>query len=541
MLLRILLLAISLLVGAVGAELPRAAPADVGLSQERLDRITQALESSVDQGHVAGAIGVVARKGKIAYWENVGMADREAGTAMADDTIFRIYSMTKPIVSVALMILYEEGRFSLKDEVKQHIPELGGLKVWAAGKEVAPDREMTVQDLMRHTSGMTYGLFGDSRVDEMYNDAGVLSENQSVAQFVEKLSKLPLKHQPGTQWDYSVSVDVQGRLIEVLSGNDLATYMRERVFEPLDMRDTAFRMTEEKSGRFAQAYKKTEDEKGIEPANDGRTKRYYEKTQWYSGGGGLVSTARDYMRFAEMLRNGGELDGIRILLPETVDLMVANQLPAALSGVAQGERPTAIHKDAPGFGFGKRDHHLGFRGVYSADMHFDDVEVDPADVLVPAGGFRRLMEAFDLERCGNTTMSLAVAQSAFDYVLDYCQQREQFGKPLVDFQAVQIHLAEMKMKLDAARLLLYRAVTGAETRLPSLADSSIAKCFANEAVREVTGKAMQLMGGYGYSREFPIEQKLRDGWGWGIAGGAIDIQKINIASALVGRRFNQRN
>ncbi len=207
---------------------------------------------------------------------------------------------------------------------------------------------------------------------------------------------------------------------------------------------------------------------------------------------------------------------------------------------ARGIGAVLVRKGAPRFSFGKRDHHLGFRGVGSADMYFDEVEIDPADVLVAAGGFRQLMEAFDLERCGNTTMSLAVAQSAFDYVLDYCQQREQFGKPLVDFQAVQIHLAEMKMKLDAARLLLYRAVTGAESKLPSLADSSIAKCFANEAVREVTGKAMQLMGGYGYSREFPIEQKMRDGWGWGIAGGAIDIQKINIASALVGRRFNQR-
>ncbi len=207
---------------------------------------------------------------------------------------------------------------------------------------------------------------------------------------------------------------------------------------------------------------------------------------------------------------------------------------------ARGIGAVLVRKGAPGFSFGKRDRHLGFRGVYSADMHFDEVEIDPADVLVSAGGFRQLMEAFDLERCGNTTMSLAVAQSAFDFVLEYSQQREQFGKPLVDFQAVQIHIAEMKMKLDAARLLLYRAVTGAESGLPSLADSSIAKCFANEAVREVTGKAMQLMGGYGYSREFPIEQKLRDGWGWGIAGGAIDIQKINIASALVGRRFNQR-
>ena len=343
MVFRILLLAISLLASAVGAELPRATPAEVGLSQERLDRITQALESSVDQGHIAGAIGVVARKGKIAYWQNVGMADREGERVMADDAIFRIFSMTKPIVSVALMILYEEGKFSLKDEVKQHIPELGGLKVWVAGKEVTPDREMTVQDLMRHTSGMTYGLFGDSRVDEMYNDAEVLSGNKTVAEFVEKLSKLPLKHQPGTRWDYSVSVDVQGRLIEVLSGMDLATYMSERVFKPLDMRDTAFRMTEEKSDRFAQVYKKTKDEQGIEPANDGRTNRYYEETQWYSGGGGLVSTTRDYLRFCQMLLNGGILDGTRILSRKTVELMTIDHT---------GSISSASSILAAGYGFG---------------------------------------------------------------------------------------------------------------------------------------------------------------------------------------------
>ena len=343
MVFRILLLAISLLASAVGAELPRATPAEVGLSQERLDRITQALESSVDQGHIAGAIGVVARKGKIAYWQNVGMADREGERVMADDAIFRIFSMTKPIVSVALMVLYEEGKFSLKDEVKQHIPELGGLKVWVAGKEVTPDREMTVQDLMRHTSGMTYGLFGDSRVDEMYNDAEVLSGNKTVAEFVEKLSKLPLKHQPGTRWDYSVSVDVQGRLIEVLSGMDLATYMSERVFKPLDMRDTAFRMTEEKSDRFAQVYKKTKDEQGIEPANDGRTNRYYEETQWYSGGGGLVSTTRDYLRFCQMLLNGGILEGTRILSRKTVELMTIDHT---------GSISSASSILAAGYGFG---------------------------------------------------------------------------------------------------------------------------------------------------------------------------------------------
>jgi len=207
---------------------------------------------------------------------------------------------------------------------------------------------------------------------------------------------------------------------------------------------------------------------------------------------------------------------------------------------ARGIGAVLVTRGAEGFSFGKRDHHMGFRGVYSADMYFDEVEVPAENLLVPAGGFSKLMDAFDLERCGNTTMSLAVAQSAFDFVLDYVQQRQQFGKPLVDFQAVQIQLAEMKMKLEATRLLLYRAVVNAEKGLPSIAESSIAKCFANETAREVTGKAMQIMGGYGYSREFPIEQKLRDAWGWGIAGGAIDIQKVNITAALAGRRFNQR-
>ena len=208
---------------------------------------------------------------------------------------------------------------------------------------------------------------------------------------------------------------------------------------------------------------------------------------------------------------------------------------------AKGIGAIVVEKDTPGFSFGKQEHHMGFKGVASADMYFDNVRVPAENILVPAGGFSKLMEAFDLERCGNTTMSLAVAQSAFDFVLSYTQERKQFGKPLVDFQAVQIQIAEMKMKLDAARLLLYRAVVNAESGLPSIADSSIAKCFANEIAREVTGKAMQLMGGYGYSTEFPLEQKMRDAWGWGIAGGAIDIQKINITSAIVGRRFNQRS
>jgi alkylation response protein AidB-like acyl-CoA dehydrogenase len=208
---------------------------------------------------------------------------------------------------------------------------------------------------------------------------------------------------------------------------------------------------------------------------------------------------------------------------------------------AKGIGAVYVEKAAKGFSFGKRERHMGFRGIASADMYFDDVRIPATDIVVSAGGgFRKLMEAFDLERCGNATMSLGIAQGALDQVLEYVQQRVQFGKPIVEFQAVQLRLADMAMKVDAARLLIHRAVWSASEGLPSIRESSIAKCFANEMVREVAGHGIQLMGAYGYSREFPMEQRLRDAWGWGIAGGAIDIQKTNIASALVGRRFNQR-
>ena len=208
---------------------------------------------------------------------------------------------------------------------------------------------------------------------------------------------------------------------------------------------------------------------------------------------------------------------------------------------ANGIGAVLIEKDRPGLSFGKKERHMGWRGVVSADMHFDNISLPLENIVLPAGGFKKLMKAFDLERCGNTTMSIACAQSAFDYVLNYVQERKQFGKQLIDFQAVQISVAEMKMKLDASRMLLYRAVTNTGGKLPTAGESSIAKCYANEICREVTGKAMQLMGAYGYSSDYPIEQKFRDSWGWGIAGGAIDIQKTNIAASLIGRRFNQRN
>jgi len=183
---------------------------------------------------------------------------------------------------------------------------------------------------------------------------------------------------------------------------------------------------------------------------------------------------------------------------------------------------------------------MGFRGVPSSDVFLDDVKVPAHHVVVPAGGFRKLMEAFDLERCGNATMALAQASGALGDVVEYVKERKQFGKAIVEFQAVQLRLAEMQMQVDAARLLIYRAAVNAESGLPDALESSIAKCFANEIARTVTGNAVQLMGAYGYSREYPAERRMRDAWGWGIAGGAIDIQKVNIASAMVGRRFDQR-
>jgi butyryl-CoA dehydrogenase len=207
---------------------------------------------------------------------------------------------------------------------------------------------------------------------------------------------------------------------------------------------------------------------------------------------------------------------------------------------AKGIGAVLVEKDAPGLSFGPNEELMGFRGIPSADLTFDDCVIPADNIIVPAGGFKQLMEAFDLERCGNATMALGQASGALEDVLQYVQERRQFGKALVDFQAVQMKLAEMQMKVEAARLLIWRAAANAEEGLPSVLDSSVAKCFANSIAREVTGDAVQLMGAYGYSKEFGMERRLRDAWGWGIAGGAIDIQKVNIASAMLGRRFDQR-
>lgn len=199
-----------------------------------------------------------------------------------------------------------------------------------------------------------------------------------------------------------------------------------------------------------------------------------------------------------------------------------------------------VEKDTPGLTFGPNESLMGFRGIPSSDLYFDNCEVPAGNIVVPAGGFKQLMEAFDLERCGNATMALGQASGALEDICAYVLERKQFGKAIAEFQAVQLKLAEMQMKVDAARLLIWRAASNAEDGLPSVLDSSLGKCFANTIAREVTGDALQLMGAYGYSKDFPMERRLRDSWGWGIAGGAIDIQKTNIAAAMLGRRFDQR-
>lgn len=207
---------------------------------------------------------------------------------------------------------------------------------------------------------------------------------------------------------------------------------------------------------------------------------------------------------------------------------------------AAGVGAVYLEKGTPGLSFGKPENFMGVRGFHNAEVYLDDVEVPVENVIVPAGGVKDLMRTFNMERLGNSTCALGIAGSALEVALAYTQERHQFGKPLVDFQAVQMRLAEMKIDVDAARLLIHRAAQGAEDGLPSLLDTSVAKCFANEAVRRVVANGAQVMGAVGYSRDYPMEQKMRDAWVWGIGGGHIDLQKVNIAGELVGRRFSQR-
>lgn len=334
-------------------ELPVAAPEEVGLSSEGLERIAPAMQQYIDKNKLPGIITVVARGGKVVHFQTVGMMDVDAKQPLRRDAILRFYSMTKPVTSVAVMMHYDKGKFRLDDPVSGYIPELKGLKVYGTDDEGnvqlhKPQREMTIRDLLRHTSGLTYGAFGNSPVDQMYREAGVLRDAGTLENMIDKLAELPLLFEPGTRWHYSVSTDVLGRLVEVLSGMPLDEFFAERIFEPLDMKDTGFFVPPEKLERFATNYGPMPGGKGIRAIDLPKTSRYAEPTTFYSGGGGLVSTARDYMRFCQMLLNRGELEGARLLRPETVNLMTSNHLPEELVPIGLGP----IRLQGMGFGLG---------------------------------------------------------------------------------------------------------------------------------------------------------------------------------------------
>jgi CubicO group peptidase (beta-lactamase class C family) len=342
---RLLVLVAAWLLPLFGLDKPTLAkPETAGLSSVRLKRVTEAMKSSVDNGHAAGALGMIARRGKLVYLETNGMADTAAGTPVRPDTIFRIYSMSKPITSAALMMLYEEGKFTLKDPVSKYIPEFAGLQVLeedpAGNRMVKPARPMTVQDLLRHTAGLTYGAFSKSAVDTMYGEVQPLRA-AGLDDFITRMAKLPLRFHPGTRWHYSVAVDVQGKLIEVLSGQRFDRFLAERIFAPLGMNDTGFSVPAAKRARFAAMYSPRKEGKGLELAPPEMSRGYLDEgLKFFSGGGGLVSTAPDYLRFCQMMLNGGELDGVRLLGRKTVELMTADHL---------GDIPG---RDGLGYGFG---------------------------------------------------------------------------------------------------------------------------------------------------------------------------------------------
>ena len=325
--------------------LPMTTPEDIGLSSAALARLGTVLSGEVASGRVPGAVALIARRGRVAYFESFGRRDPANGAPMRTDTIFRIYSMTKPIVSVAAMMLWEQGRFLLSDPIAKYLPELADPKVAVQhGDEIelVPSlRPITIQDLLRHTSGLTYEFRGSGPVHKMYMAAKIYNRHQSNADQVATLSKMPLLHQPGAKWEYSRSTDVVGRLVEVLSGLRLGDYLRRNILAPLGMTDTAFHVSMSDHARLAEAFAKDPDTgAAVQLIN------VKEAPNFESGGGGLVSTASDYARFLQMLLNQGRLDGVRLLSRKTVELMTADHL-----GPITGAPDLLL----PGYGFG-----LGF-------------------------------------------------------------------------------------------------------------------------------------------------------------------------------------
>ena len=343
----------ALLANLAAQDLPTAKPAEVGLSAERLDRITQWLSAESAKGTIPGAITMIVRDGKVAYFEAVGVLDPESKAPMTKDAIFRIYSMTKPITSVAILMLLEQGKLMLEDPVAKYIPSFKDVKVGVEtrGEDGKPKLDLvdakkaiTVQDLLRHSSGLTYGIFGNSLVKKAYLDAKIFDGRVSNTEFAERIAKLPLAFQPGTTWDYSHSTDILGRIVEVASGKSLYQFQKESILDPLGMSDTSYYVTDKsKHPRIAEPFK---DDRKIGTDTEFNDPRVGEA--WESGGGGMVGTVADYARFLSMLANGGTFNGKRILAPKTVAYMTSDHMGTVVT-------PGPLYLPGPGYGFG-----LGF-------------------------------------------------------------------------------------------------------------------------------------------------------------------------------------
>ncbi len=327
-------------------------PESVGFSSERLENLHHIIQDEIDHKQLAGAVTILARHGKIVDYHIYGQRDLDAKTPMTKDTIFRDYSMTKPVTGVAMMILFEEGKWLPNDPIAKYIPEFKNLKVFAGVDKdgnpilVDPDHAPTMRELMSHSAGFSYGN-GKTVVDAMYKDLKP-AQSANLQEMIDKLAKIPLNYQPGKGWTYSLSMDIEGYLVEKFSGQTLPDFMRDHIFVPLGMKDAGFFVPQEKRSRFATNYRQEQGQLVVTNAGSPPTDYTTQPTQ-PSGGGGLVSTAEDYYHFAQMLGNGGEFEGKRILAPATVKLMGSNHLPANL---LTGEFGIGMHIMRPGFGYG---------------------------------------------------------------------------------------------------------------------------------------------------------------------------------------------
>ncbi len=329
-------------------------PESVGFSSERLERLHALMQGTVDRKELAGAVTILARHGKIVDYRVYGVRDLATNAPMTKDTIFRDYSMTKPVTGVAMMILYEEGKWLPSDPISKFIPEFAHLKVFkgfdGTGKMILvdPDHAPTMRELMTHTAGFTYGN-GDTPPDKMYAELKV-RQAPDLHEMINRLAQIPLIYQPGTKWIYSMSMDIQGYIVEKLSGESLPDFMRDHIFTPLGMKDAGFYVPAEKRARFAALYE-NDGHGGLKPdtTNGSGIGDYSAQPTAPSGGGGMVSTAEDYYRFAQMLGDSGELDGVRILAPSSVRLMSSNHVPQSL---LTGEFGIGLQQLRPGFGYG---------------------------------------------------------------------------------------------------------------------------------------------------------------------------------------------